>query len=324
MISDVVLHNLTSPPILFFLLGLLATVIRSDLVFPEGLGKAIGVYLLIAIGFKGGSALAEAGLTTDLVLAVTAALALAVTTPLIAFALLRRISTLSILDAATVAAHYGSASLVTFLAASSFLAARGLTPEPYLVTLLAVMESPAIVIGMLLARRSALEPRPGHGLHEAVTNGSVVLLLGSATIGYVTGPAGAGALDGFLVEPFTGILALFLLDMGLLAGRRIRDSHHLPGPLVAFAVAMPMIGGTLGLGAGLLLGLSVPGTTLLATLAASASYIVAPAAFRHAYPESDTSLAVTLALGVTFPFNLILGIPAYWSVAAMLAGPPFG
>ncbi len=321
MSLDVFLVNLSSPVILFFILGVVATLIRSDLVFPEAFGKAIAVYLLVAIGFKGGVGLAVAGPSPTLVLAIVAALTLAVTTPLIAFAILRRTTALVPLDAAVIAAHYGSASLVTFLAATAFLAARGLAPEPYLVTLLVVMESPAIVIGMILARRAtATEPRPGHGLHEAVTNGSVVLLLGVTAIGAITGPQGLVELDGFIVAPFHGILALFLLDMGLLAGRRLRDFHRLGTSLLAFGLVMPLIGAVLGLAAGFLLGLSVPGTTLLATLAASASYIVAPAAFRHSYPAADTSLAVTLALGLTFPFNLIVGIPLYWTVARALLG----
>ena len=316
---DVFLANLSSPPILFFMLGVLAAIIKSDLVFPEGFGKAIGMYLLIAIGLKGGASLAEAGLDPALARAIVAALVLAAVTPLIAYGLLRRTTRLGILDSATVAAHYGSASLVTFLAASSFLATQGPIPEGYLVTLLAVMESPAIVIGMMLARRSATMPRPGHGMREAVTNGSVVLLLGATAIGLATGPVGLASLDGFLVAPFVGILALFLLDMGLLAGRRIREFRRLGPSLLAFSIAMPLIGAALGLTAGTILGLSVPGTTLLATLAASASYIVAPAAFRHAYPNSDTSLAVTLALGLTFPFNLLVGIPLYWTIAGILA-----
>lgn len=248
---------------------------------------------------------------------------LGLVTPVIAFALLRRFSPLGPLDSATVAAHYGSASLVTFLAASSFLSAMGPAPEAYLVTLLAVMESPAIVVGMLLARRTgAPEPRAGHGLREAVTNGSVVLLLGALVIGLMTGAEGMAEFDGFLVAPFSGLLALFLLDMGLLAGRRLRDATHLSRSLIGFAVAMPLIGASLGLAAGSILGLSVPGTTLLATLAASASYIVAPAAFRHAYPTADTPLAVTMALGLTFPFNLIVGIPLYWTAARVIDGLP--
>lgn len=273
----------------------------------------------MAIGFKGGTQLAANGLGPAVGAAIAAGATLGIVTAVIAFALLRRFSPLNGLDAATVASHYGSASLVTFLAASTFLAARGQAPEAYLVTLLVVMESPAIVIGMLLARRSgAPEPRAGHGLREAVTNGSVVLLLGAMVIGVLTGPAGIAEFEGSLVAPFSGVLALFLLDMGLLAGRRVRDATRLARSLVIFAVVMPLIGAALGLAAGVLLGLSLPGTTLLATLAASASYIVAPAAFRHAYPAADTPLAVTMALGLTFPFNLVLGIPLYYAVARLL------
>lgn len=300
-----------------------AAVIRSDLSFPESLTKAIGVYLLVAIGFKGGAQLAEAGLGPAIFAALVAGVMLGIVTSLVAFALLRRFSPLDGLDASTVAAHYGSASLVTFLAASTFLAARGPAPEAYLVTLLAVMESPAIVVGMLLARRSgAPAPRAGHGLREAATNGSVVLLLGALVIGFLTGPAGMVAFEGSLVAPFNGVLALFLLDMGLLAGRRLQNATRLPRSLLAFAVVMPLLGATLGLAVGAAIGLSVAGVTLLATLAGSASYIVAPAAFRHAYPTADTPLAVTMALGLTFPFNLVVGIPLYWAAASLLVGGP--
>lgn len=300
-----------------------AALIRSDLSFPESFTKAIGVYLLVAIGFKGGAQLASSGLSPAILAAIAAGVLLGIVTPLIAFALLRRFSPLDGLDASTVAAHYGSASLVTFLAASTFLAARGPAPEAYLVTLLAVMESPAIVVGMLLARRSgAPAPRAGHGLREAVTNGSVVLLLGALAIGFLTGPAGMAEFEGSLVAPFSGVLALFLLDMGLLAGRRLQNATRLPRSLVAFAVVMPLIGAALGLAGGVLLGLSPAGVALLATLASSASYIVAPAAFRHAYPTSDTPLAVTMALGLTFPFNLVFGIPLYWAAATLLVGGP--
>ena len=300
-----------------------AAFIRSDLSFPESFTKAIAVYLLVAIGFKGGTQLAASGFSPAILATIAAGVTLGIVTPIIAFALLRRGSPLSALDAATVAAHYGSASLVTFLAASTFLATRGPAPEAHFVTLLVVMESPAIVVGMLLARRSgAPEPRPGHGLREAATNGSVVLLLGALVIGVVTGPTGMVAFEGSLVAPFNGVLALFLLDMGLLAGRRLLDAARLPRSLVAFAVVMPLLGATLGLVLGVLIGLSVAGVTLLATLAGSASYIVAPAAFRHAYPEADTPLAVTMALGLTFPFNLVVGIPLYWAAASFLVPGP--
>ncbi len=317
---DLLAENLVSPLLLFFLLGVAAAGLRSDLSFPESLTRSIAIYLLVAIGFKGGAQIAVVGLEPGIVAAIGAAIGLSVLMPLLAFPVLRRLG-VGGLDAATIAAHYGSASLVTFLAATSFLASRGLTPEPYLITLLAVMESPAIIVGMLLARRTTdLEPRPGHGLREGLTNGSVVLLVGATLIGVISGPTGAVALSGFLDTPFLGILALFLLDMGTLAGRRLREATHLTKGLIAFATIAPLVGGTLGLLMGTALGLSVAGTTLLATLGASASYIVAPAAFRHAYPSADTALAVTMALGITFPFNLLVGIPLYWTAATILAG----
>lgn len=317
---DLLATNLGSPAILFFVLGVAAAAIRSDLAFPEAMTRFIAIYLLVSIGFKGGAQLAVAGLTPNVIAAIATAAILSATMPVVAFAALRRLG-LGGLDAATVAAHYGSASLVTFLAATTFIEAQGVPAEAYLVTLLAIMESPAIIAGLLLARRSAgAEPRPGHGLREGLTNGSVVLLVGATLIGVVSGERGSIDLEGFLVVPFSGVLALFLLDMGNLAGRRLLGATTLTRPLVGFALIMPLVGGTVGLLAGVGLGMSAAGMTALATLAASASYIVAPAAFRHAYPEADTALAVTMALGITFPFNLALGIPLYWTAANALAG----
>lgn len=320
MTLDLIAVNLTSPAILFFILGLVAALLRSDLAFPEALTRSIGIYLLIAIGFKGGAQLGAAGLSQTIVAAVVAAIAISAVLPVIAYAGLRRLR-LNGLDAATVAAHYGSASLVTFLAATAFVESQGVPAEAYLVALLAVMETPAIIVGMLLARRgSGTEPRAGHGLRDGFTNGSVVLLIGAAVVGMASGTNGTDSLAGFLEVPFAGVLALFLLDMGNLAGKRLVGATTLTRRLVVFAVVMPVVGAAVGLTAGTALGLSVAGVTLLATLSASASYIVAPAAFRHAYPDSDTPLAVTMALGITFPFNLVVGIPLYWTVAGMLAG----
>jgi hypothetical protein len=316
---DLLAANLGSPVIAFFVLGLVAAAIRSDLAFPEAMTRMIAIYLLVAIGFKGGAQLSATGIGPSVVAAMLAAALLSALIPVGAFTVLRRMG-LTGLDAATVAAHYGSASLVTFLAATSFIEAQGVRAEAYLVTLLAVMESPAIIVGLLLARRAgAAAPRAGHGLREGFTNGSVVLLIGATVIGAVSGPRGSD-LDGLLVAPFSGVLALFLLDMGTLAGRRLTGATTLTPRLAAFALVMPLVGGALGLLVGAGLGLSVAGLTALATLTASASYIVAPAAFRHAYPDADTPLAVTMALGITFPFNLVLGIPIYWTLAGVLAG----
>jgi hypothetical protein len=315
--------NLLSPIILFFALGVLAAFARSDLSIPEAIAKGMSIYLLFAIGFKGGVSVSDHGIDGTLLLSLLAGLILSFALPVIAFAMLRAMTRLGVTDAAAVAGHYGSISIVTFVAATSVVGSAGLTSEGYMVAVAAVMEGPAILSALwLIARfgRSSAEMEEGL-LREILLNGSIVLLVGSFVIGWITGAEGMALVSAFVVAPFQGVLCLFLLDMGLVAGRGLREARSVLTPGVfLFGVIMPPVGASLGLLAGLLLGLSTGGVVLFMTLCASASYIAVPAAMRVALPEANPSIYLTLSLGVTFPFNLTLGIPLYLAVASALAG----
>ena len=314
--------NLTSPIILSFVLGVAAALARSDLSVPEAAAKALSIYLLFAIGFKGGAAVASHGVDPRLLATLLAGVVLSFTLPFIAFLLLRLLTRMSPVDAAAVAGHYGSISIVTFVAASSVLTNRGIGSEGYMVAVAAAMEAPAILSALFLVTRTGKAERMDAEMwREILLNGSIVLLLGAFAIGLITGDAGLAKISSFIVAPFDGVLCLFLLDMGLVAGRGLREARGVLGPgAVAFGVLMPPIGATLGLAAGLILGLSAGGVALLMVLSASASYIAVPAAMRVALPQANPSIYLTLSLGVTFPFNLTLGIPLYLAVALALAG----
>ncbi|MCB5198488.1 sodium-dependent bicarbonate transport family permease [Loktanella sp. TSTF-M6] len=314
--------NLISPIILSFALGLAAAMARSDLSIPEAVAKGMSIYLLFAIGFKGGASVAAHGIDATLLLAVGAGIVLSFGLPFIAFALLRVLTGLSGLDAAAVAAHYGSISIVTFVAATSVLEGRAIDAEGYMVAVAAAMEAPAILSALWLVARSGTAGRMEPGLmREILLNGSIVLLVGSFVIGMVTGEAGLAEIAPFIVSPFKGVLCLFLLDMGLVAGRGLRQSRGVLGlGAVAFGIAMPLVGSVIGLGMGMAIGLSAGGIVLLMVLAASASYIAVPAAMRVALPEANPAIYLTLSLGVTFPFNLTLGIPLYVAMATMMTG----
>jgi hypothetical protein len=325
-------ENFLTPPVLFFLLGLLAAALRSELALPEALGKSLSIYLMLAIGFKGGAELANSGGSESLALAVIAALLLSAGLPWLAYPLLRLMVRLSQVDSAAIAAHYGSVSIVTFAAAVALLTASGRPYEGYLVVMLALMETPAILSGLLLARRIRItgQPEPPGAadahrsqslLKEVLLSGSVLLLLGSFVIGWATGPQGMQQLEPFLGLPFKGVLCLFLLDMGLLAGRRLEGIRVVGARLALFGIGMPLIGAGMGLAAAIVLGLSAGGGMLLMVLAASASYIVVPAAMRSALPKADPALYICVTLAVTFPFNLLAGIPIYLMIAdAVLRG----
>jgi hypothetical protein len=241
--------------------------------------------------------------------------------PFIAFGLLRWISQLSRTDAAAVAGHYGSISIVTFVAATSVLQSSGIVAEGYMVAVAAAMEAPAIFSALLLVSSGGKGRMDGALIREILLNGSIVLLVGSFFIGWITGAEGMAKIEALIVSPFQGVLCLFLLDMGLVAGRGLKQGRAVlrAGPL-AFGVMMPVIGSCLGLVFALLIGLSLGGTVLLMVLAASASYIAVPAAMRVALPEANPSVYLTLSLGVTFPFNLTLGIPLYLAMASAVHG----
>lgn len=314
--------NLLSPIILSFVLGLAAALARSDLSVPEAAAKAMSIYLLFAIGFKGGVSVADHGIDLRLGMTLGAGLVLSFALPFLAFGLVRLLSNLSVIDAAAVAGHYGSISIVTFVTATSVLASQGIAAEGYMVAVAAVMEAPAILSALWLATRGGKAAGVEGGLwREILLNGSIVLLVGAFLIGWATGPKGLAEISSFIVAPFKGVLCLFLLDMGLVAGRGLRGSRGVVGAgAVAFALIMPPLGAAVGMALGLLIGLSTGGLVLLMVLAASASYIAVPAAMRVALPEANPSVYLTLSLGVTFPFNLVLGIPLYVAVATWITG----
>ncbi|MBM3621115.1 MAG: sodium-dependent bicarbonate transport family permease [Alphaproteobacteria bacterium] len=314
--------NLLSPMTLCFALGALAAFVRSDLEFPDAIAKGLAIYLMLAIGMKGGVALAG-GASTDAILAIVVAGFVSFLLPVVAYALLRAATRAAAVDAAAIGAHYGSVSVVTFVTASEFLAARGMTFEGYLVAMMAVMETPAIVMGLLLARRAGFAgPRSAaatrHLWREVLFNGSIVLLVGGFLIGWIVGAPGYAKVKPFLGDLFNGLLCLFLLDMGVVAMRQLRAAPALSPALVGFALVQPLIGAAVGLGLGSALGLSVGGVALFATLCASASYIAVPAAMRLALPKANPALYLTLSLGVTFPFNVAIGIPLYTAIATAL------
>lgn len=322
--------NLLSPMVLFFVLGAVAAFAKSDLTVPEALAKGLALYLMLAIGFKGGAALAEEGLRPVVVAMLALGLALSFLLPFLAFVWLRWTTRLSAIDAAAVAAHYGSISVVTFVAATEFLRLSGLPFAGSMVAVMAVMETPAIMAGLFLAGRAGSAETPGGPpvgavrgdlMREVLLNGSVVLLVGSFLIGWVTGPAGMTAIAPFIEAPFKGVLCLFLLDMGLVAARRFDQARRVLTPaLVGYAIGMPVVAAVIGTGAAALIGLDPGSIALFGVLAASASYIAVPAAMRLALPEASPSISLTLSLGLTFPFNLAVGIPLYTLMAGWWTG----
>jgi len=317
--------NLSTPAVLAFALGLAAALLRSDLSVPEAAAKALSIYLLFAIGFKGGAAVSAHGLDAKLVATLIAGTALSFALPLASWALLRVLTRLKPVDAASIAGHYGSISIVTFVAANSVLETAGIPAEGYLVATAAAMEAPAIISALWLAARGGRigvpEGEASGLMREILLNGSIVLLLGAFAIGAITGKDGLAQIESFIVAPFAGVLCLFLLDMGLVAGRSLAGSRgKLTAGVLAFGLIMPPISALIGLLTALALGLSQGGAMLLMTLSASASYIAVPAAMRVALPEADPGISLTLSLGVTFPFNLVIGLPLYLALATTFVG----
>ncbi len=321
-ITDAIQANLLSPAVLFFALGLVAALTKSDLKFPEPMYVGLTIYLLVAIGFKGGVALAEAGFA-KVWLPGFAALVLGAVIPLWTYPLLRFGGKLSGVDAAAIAAHYGSVSAVTFLAATNYLKAINLPFENYATAFLAVMEAPAILVGIVLGKR-AMKQIGGAGIslraavHEVIFGRSIFLLVGALIVGVLCGETGMQKVGPFFVAPFQGVLALFLLEMGLVAGRRFGDLRKIGPFLLGFGILVPLVNGALGVYTGRLTGLDLGGATLLGVLAASASYIAAPAAIRMSLPEANPTLYLTASLAITFPFNITLGIPLYLELARHL------
>ncbi len=323
MDSSLVLQNLLSPPVLFFGLGLIAVLVRSDLEIPAPLPKLFSLYLLLAIGFKGGLELQHSGLDRQVLLTMGAAVTMSLVVPISSFAVLRR--RLDPFNAAAVAAAYGSISAVTFITAETFLVTMGVSFDGFMVAALALMESPAIIVGLLLVRFSTHRQGARQGLsegglglgsvfHEAFLNSSVFLLVGSLVIGYLVAaynPAGLTKMEPFTEQLFYGALSFFLLDMGIVAAQRLQDLRAAGGFLIGFAIGAPLVHALVGFAVALLLHLPQGDALLFMVLCASASYIAVPAAMRMTVPEANPSLYITSALGITFPFNIVVGIPLY-------------
>jgi len=305
------------PVVLFFLLGALAGLVRSDLKIPAVLYESLSIFLLLSIGLKGGVELARYPLL-DLAFPGFVVVAVGALIPLAAFPILRYVGKLSRADSGSIAAHYGSVSVVTFAVGTTYLARLGDEVEGFMTVFLVLLEFPALVIGALLARCGEKGGHHGKILHEVFAGKSLILLLGGLVIGWIAGPNGIAPLDRVFFHLFHGLLAIFLLEMGLVVAARFAELRRTGLFLIAFAILMPLAAAGLGLATGELLGLSVGGVTLLATLYASASYIAAPAAMRIAVPLANPALSIGASLGITFPFNLIVGIPLYHWLAEYL------
>ena len=314
-ILDAIQANLLSPAVLFFGLGLVAALTKSDLKFPEPLYVALTIYLLLAIGFKGGVAIAEAGIE-KVWLPALAAIALGALIPLWTYPVLRFGGKFSAVDAAAIAAHYGSVSAVTFIAATNYLKAINQPFENYATAFLAVMESPAILVGVVLGKM-ATKSKGGSdfssiktAIHEALFGRSIFLLVGALIVGWLCGKPGMDKVEPFFVTPF--------LEMGTVAGRRVGDLKKVGPFLLAFGIVMPLLHGGIGVWLGKVAGLELGGATLMGGLAASASYIAAPAAIRLSLPDANPTFYLTSSLAITFPFNISLGIPIYYEIARWL------
>ena len=318
MLLEAALTNITSIPVLAFVLGLLAVAIKSDLRLPEPLYQGLSIYLLLGIGIKGGVALSEAN-ANEVALPILGTLLLGVTIPVLAFWVVGKLTKLDAINRGALAAHYGSTSLVTFSAALIFLDSQAVQYEGFVTTLLAILEIPGIVVGLMLASRGLGRGLNwGESLREILTSKSIVLLAGGLFLGLITGASGYQKVEPFFGGLFTGVLALFLLEMGIVAGRRLPDVKKAGAGLVVFSLGFPLLAGTLGVFVGEITGLSLGGSVVLGVLTASASYIAAPAAVRLALPEASPGVYLTAALGITFPFNLIFGIPIMFALGNLL------
>ena len=305
--------------VLFFIFGLTAGLLRSDLKLPAALYESLSLILLITIGLKGGEGLAQQPLRPLLPQLITV-MVLGVALTLIAYFVLRYVGRIGRADAASTAAHYGSVSVATYAVGSNWLTTRGIAFEPQLAIFLTVMEVPAIIVGIVIARGIGRETRWKALAHESFLGKGVTLLIGGMAIGWAAGPLGLEPIKNLFYDLFKGALALFLLEMGLIVAQQTTELRKRGLFIAIFGVCMPLASAFLGLGCAIALNLSVGGTTLLATLAASASYIAVPAAMRLAIPEAKPGLSLAAVLGITFPFNILVGIPLYYWLAVKLSG----
>jgi hypothetical protein len=313
-------NNFLDPAILFFIFGAFAGLVKSNLEIPQPIARFLSLYLLMALGLKGGFALQKSGFTLEIGLALGLAIFLATLIPLIGYAILR--TRLNNYDSAAIAATYGSVSAVTFITATQFLGQQGIAYGGHMAAAMALMESPAIILAILLAnkaRAASTQKTASIGLskilHESFTDGAQLLLLGSMAVGLLSGDDGQRIMAPFSIDLFKGMLAFFLLDMGLMAAKNLGGIKGKPKIVLVYALLAPLLHAGLALLLCNLLGLPLGDTILLMVLAASASYIAVPAVLRHALPEVNPGLYMGMSLGITFPFNIILGIPLYTFVA---------
>ena len=336
------MQNLIDPAILFFIFGVTAGALRSNLEIPQPIAKFLSLYLLMALGLKGGFALAKSGFSMDVMVSLSAAVVMAFLVPAIGYALLKH--RIPKFDAAAVAAAYGSVSAVTFVTAMQFLESSGLKFGGHMAVAMVLMESPAIIMAVLLANAlrhgqasmsisgggtAILGSTPSNQslsirkiLHESFTDGAHLLLLGSMAVGFISGESGKAVMQPFSGDLFKGMLAFFLLDMGLMVARNFSDARKASPVLLAYAGIAPFVHASVALVLASLLGMSVADTALLMVLSASASYIVVPAVLRYAIPEANPALYFGLSLGVTFPLNILIGIPLYTAMAQHFLASP--
>lgn len=316
-LSDAI-SNFTSPMILFFVLGFISTVLKSDIEIPEVITKTLAIYFMIAIGLKGGFEISKSGIDSNLSSSIINSLLIGIVVPVVAFLILKYIGKFDSTNSGAIAAHYGSVSVVTFVTTISFLQSKSEIYNGYMVGMMALMESPAIFVSLFLVRIfnsekiASLKSNTVDLLKESLFNASVVLLFGSLLIGFAVGEKGVTAVKPFFIDPFNGVLTLFLLDMGMIAGKRIAEFRAVGFFLFIFAIVMPVISALITILLTQLFGFSVGDSLLFTVLAASASYIAAPAAVRIALPKANPAYYITMSLAITFPFNIILGIPFYY------------
>ncbi len=310
---SLLINNLTNPTLLFFVLGITATVLKSDLEIPASISKFISLYLLFSIGFKGGQELSHSGINKEIVVTLCLCIAMATLVPVYTYYILKR--KLSVQNAGAIAATYGSVSAVTFFTATLFLENLKVTFGGHMVAAMVLMEAPAIIIGVMLMRSFTAEQAKTSFMgiiHESLTNGSVIMITGSLIIGIISDVKGAEGIKPFTTDIFKGFLAIFLLEMGMVAARRFRAFKNYGLFVSVFAISVPIINGLMAIAASHYFAIAPGNRLLLAILASSASYIAVPAAMKQAAPDADPGLYVPMALGLTFPFNITIGMPLYW------------
>lgn len=314
--------NFLNPPILFFLLGALAALLKVDLSIPHPILKFLSMYLLLSIGFSGGAELCHSCNFASMVLPIVVALLASIIIPIYTFFILK--AKLSVYDSAAIAASYGSVSAVTFITAMDFLNRLALPFDGFMTAMMALMESPAIVIGLLLAGwfgdRKMPEESSRSLLEETILNSSVFLIMGSLFIGFLSGEQGLVAVKPFTQDIFKGMLCLFMLDMGVLAAKRLSDIKGAGMLLIPFGIGMPLINASFAITISWLFGFTAGNTLLMTILFASASYIAVPAAMRLALPQANPGIYIPVALGVTFPFNILVGLPIYFKIISYFWG----